>query len=44
MKYTKKYLQRRKDKSIDRIKNWKQWIKEEENHIHLINKCLEELK
>jgi len=44
MKHTKKYLQRRKDNSINKIKSWKRWIKEEENHIHLINKCLEEIE
>ena len=44
MKHTKKYLQRKKFKSIEKIKDLKKWIKEEENHIHMLNKCLEELE
>ncbi len=44
MKNTKKYLENIKRRRIERIKDYKMWIKEEENHIHLINKCLDELK
>jgi len=44
MENTKKYLKDLRKKSLKKLNEYKDWAEDEEKHIELIDKCLEELK
>jgi len=41
---TEKYLKNQRRTSIERLRRYRNWVKQEENEIRFIDKCLEELE
>ena len=44
MNKAKKYIWKKKAESINKIKRYKYWIKEEEKHLHYLNQCLQQFE